>query len=509
MNDGKICVSVAAATVAELIGEVGRAARTADVVEVRFDSLNEGELDVFDRAGVASLLKTIAAAASGRIVLSTFRAPEQGGNRAISVAERKAFWNAVDYRGWADLEEDLVELAAPAVKICSHHDFTGVPDNLDEIGERLAATGADVVKIAVSAADAADPIPVWKLLEKARAENRPFIPIAMGESGKWTRILGLAHGALLTYAAPGAGRETAPGQVSAADLIDVYRVRELNAETAVYGILGGNTSVSLSPHMHNAAFHLHNLNAVFVPFQVRDLDAFMQRMVRPATREIELNFRGFSVTIPHKQTIIDHLDGLDETAGRIGAVNTVRIDPDGRLTGFNTDAPGFIEPLLNSYGDLQNARVAVLGAGGAARACVFALKQNGAAVTVFARDLPKAEPLAADFGVDLAELVIGGRAGYRDFDILVNTTPLGMKGKTENQSPATAEQLRGLDLVYDLVYVPFQTALMTAADEAEVPKIGGLAMLVAQAAEQHRIWTGLEPPVKEMSRAALRRLEIG
>ncbi len=260
----------------------------------------------------------------------------------------------------------------------------------------------------------------------------------------------------------------------------------------------------MSPYMHNAAFKFHDLNAVFVPLQVHDLDEFIRRMVKPETREIELNFKGFSVTIPHKQAIIKHLDFIDETAKKIGAVNTVKI-VDGKLHGYNTDAKGFIEPLLNSYGDLKNVKVAVLGAGGAARACVYALKNQEAKVTIFARDLKKAESLAEDFNVELKTLDTQNSA-LEDFDILVNTTPLGMKGKAEGETPFAAAQLKNLHLVYDLVYIPFQTALMNEADRAAVPKIGGLAMLIAQAMEQQKIWTNLDAPMKEMSRAVLERL---
>ena len=325
----------------------------------------------------------------------------------------------------------------------------------------------------------------------------------MGEAGKWTRILGLAHGAFMTYAALDAGRETAPGQVSAKDLIEVYRVKNLDEETEVYGILGNSTSVSMSPYMHNAAFQFHNLNAVFVPLQVNDLDEFIRRMVKPKTREVELNFKGFAVTIPHKQSIIKHLDSIDETAKKIGAVNTVKII-DGKLHGCNTDAQGFIEPLLNSYGDLQNAKVAVLGAGGAARACAYALKTAGAKVTIFARDLQKAQTLADDFGVESEEL---SNNNFNDFDILVNTTPLGMKGKAEDETPAFGEQFKNVKLVYDLVYNPFQTLLLKEADRFHIPKIGGLAMLIAQAMEQQKIWTGRDAPMQEMSRAVLKRLQ--
>jgi 3-dehydroquinate dehydratase/shikimate dehydrogenase len=502
MNNGKICVSVCAETADELIEQIKLAEDLADLIEIRFDCLNPSEIKQVWNSPV-----------SHKEEIYTFRPKEQGGKRNLSKNERLEFWQSGNVTDWVDFEMDLYEMNAVWNHrniICSHHDFSGVTENLDKVYDKMKATNAqlnnannDVLKIAVFANDITDSLTVWKLLERTKKDNTEIIPIAMGEAGKWTRILGLAHGAFMTYAALDVGQETAPGQVSAADLLEVYRAKELDETTEVYGILGNNTSVSMSPYIHNTAFKYHNLNSVFVPLQVHNLDEFVRRMVKPETREIELNFKGFSVTIPHKQAIIKHLDFVDETAEKIGAVNTVKIVDD-KLHGYNTDAHGFIEPLLNSYGDLTGARVAVLGAGGAARACVYALKQNGARVTVFARDIEKTKGFAEEFRVELKKLPT---ADFSDFDILVNTTPLGMKGKAEGETPAIAEQLKGVHLVYDLVYIPFQTALMNEADKAEVPKIGGLAMLIAQAMEQQKIWTGLDAPMKEMSRAALKRLK--
>ena len=513
MNKGKICVSVCAETADELIEQIKRADDSADVIEIRFDCLSENEFKIADSKETEKVLRRILVenAVKSEIIL-TFRPKDQGGWREMTKEARYDFW-ASGYDSWgADLEEEIFDCSRNWLyepRICSHHDFDKVPENLNQIYQRIKNTDlVDVIKIAVQTKDMTDSIAVWKLLETAKSDNRKIIPIAMGESGRWTRILGLAHGALMSYAALDAGKETAPGQVSARDLIEVYRAQNLNENTDVYGVLGSNTGVSMSPYMHNAAFRFHDLNAVFVPLQVHDLDAFIRRMVAPETREVELNFKGFAVTIPHKQNIIKHLDSIDETAERIGAVNTVKII-EGKMHGYNTDAQGFIEPLLNSYGDLKNAKVAVLGAGGAARACVDALKNQDAKVTIFARDLKKAELLAEDFQVECESFRASHSAArtYEDFDILVNTTPLGMKGATEGETPATAEQLRGLDLVYDLVYTPFRTALMREADRAEIPKIGGLAMLVAQATEQQKIWTGRDAPMKEMSRAVLERLQ--
>lgn len=512
MNNGKICVSVCAETADELIAQIKRAGELADVVEIRLDCLNNIETGFLYKS-----IKSARNSFKGKF-LATYRPFEQGGRKNITLAEREEFWlhsHIFEFVEWADLEHDfpakiITNLWGNAFEktLKSFHDFSGSDNDWDSFYQQLSEK-SDVVKIAAQTNDITDTIPIWKLLEKAKADDKQIIPIAMGESGKWTRILGLAHGAFMTYAALDAGRETAPGQVSAKDLLEVYRAKELDEATEVYGILGSNTSVSMSPYIHNAAFRFHGLNAVFVPLQTHDLDEFMRRMVKPATREIDLNFRGFSVTIPHKQAIIKHLDFVDETAAKIGAVNTVKI-VDGRLYGYNTDAPGFIEPLLNSYGDLQGARVAVLGAGGAARAVVYALKNAGAQVTIFARDLTKSKTLADEFEVELKELPNPEsqipNPKFDGFDILVNTTPLGMRGKAEGETPVSAEQLAGFHLVYDLVYIPFQTRLMEEADRAQVPKIGGLAMLIAQAVEQQKIWTGLDAPVKEMSRAALERL---
>ena len=429
----------------------------------------------------------------------------------LSAPERMDFWR--DFPGCAlndfiDLEFDLkIEredlMARQAQIINSFHDFKGVPENLEEIYDKLSKkTG--IIKIAVQADDITDAIPVWKLLAKAETDDKKIIPIAMGEAGKWTRVLGLAHGAPMTYAALETGGETAPGQISARDFIEIYRVQELDERTEIYGVLGADTSYSLSPLMHNAAFKENNLNCVFIPFQVKNLDEFIRRMAREKTREIDLNFRGFSVTIPHKQAIIKHLDFLDEAAREIGAVNTIKIIG-GKLYGYNTDALGFIEPLRNFYGDLRGAKVAVLGAGGAARACVYALKKERAEVTIFARDEKKSFNLADEFKIQSSKFKAQS-AKYNNFDIVVNTTPLGTKGELQNESIVAAEQIKFVKLVYDLVYNPSQTRLMAEADKAGAAKIGGLAMLVAQGAEQFKIWTKKAAPVKEMSAAVLKRL---
>lgn len=495
-NQGKICISLCAKTAAELAEKIERAAPLADIIEVRFDCLEPERLE-----------ECLDIALSARAeVLATFRPKGEGGFRDISDDERIDFWNQGNELGFwgADLEEDRIEESFDWLwnnRIVSFHDFSGMPSELEASYERLAATGADIVKIAVQADRITDAIPLWKLLKHANADNKQLVPIAMGEAGKWTRILGLAHGSPLAYASLKESSGTAPGQITAADLVDVYRVKELSRESRVFGLIAGDTSYSMSPYIQNAAIARAGFDAVFVPLQLADIEEFFQRMVREGSREIDLNFRGFAVTNPHKRAVIDVLDTIDETAEAIGAVNTIFHDS-GKWLGTNTDAEGFIAPLKERYGSLSGAYVAVIGAGGAARACVYALRQEGADVTVLARDTTKAKPLAEEFGARLLPLEALERP-----DILVNTTPLGTRGEHENETPVSAENLSGIKLVYDLTYNPRETRLLKEAREAGCETLDGLEMLIHQAAEQFKIWSGLEADTAAMRTAAIKRLE--
>jgi 3-dehydroquinate dehydratase/shikimate dehydrogenase len=493
MNNGKICVSVCARTVDELRRRAAAATQTADLVELRLDCLSDAE---FDRLPLDQFEKHIL----------TLRPREQGGFRDLTLQERTTFWSTVRGKFGVDLEEDTAYLATTDFdpKICSFHDFSESGINLSEIFGRLTETPDAIIKIAVNVSDAAEAIDVWKLLQTARSESKQIIPVAMGEAGKWTRILGLAHGAYLTYAAPDKGDRTAPGQITVADMLDVFRVKELDRQTAVYGIIAGDTSYSMSPFIHNAAFKAAGRNAVFVPFQVRDLNQFVRRMVRPECREVELNFHGFSVTNPYKRSIVKHLDGLDETARSIGAVNTIKI-VNGEFQGLNTDADGFIGPLKRAFGDLRSANVALVGAGGAARACAYPLKREGAKVTVLARDPVKADDLAAAFGLTTGNWEL--KTGFETFDIVVNATPLGTKGDLIRESIATRDQLSGVKLVYDLVYNPAETRLLREAKAAGAKTISGFDMLLAQAVEQQKIWTDETPDIEAMRAAAQKRLD--
>jgi len=464
----RICVSVCEKNLDTLREALGRADEWADIVELRLDCLDETPQNV-----------------SARPVILTYRPAEQGGQRNLSREDRIAFWKTAP-RGesvWWDLEADLTAEVSPdwSNVIVSHHDFSGVPNDLQEIYERLAQTPARVVKIAVQAKDVVDCLPVFQLIDRARSEGREIIAIAMGNAGVATRILGPSRGAFLTYGSLDNESATAPGQVNAQSLRSLYHIDKIDSETMICGLVGLPVLHSVSPQIHNAAFVSEGLNGVYLPFEVTDLSAFFRRMVHPRTRELNWNLRGLSVTAPHKETVMNFLDWIDPQAKEIGAVNTVVVEND-RLLGYNTDAAGFIEPLLERLNSLSDKRVAIIGAGGAARAAIWALQKQRANVTLFARDLAKAQLF------DVPSQLLSS-ASFQGYDLVVNTTPLG-SGAYIDQSPATAQQLSGARWVYDLIYNPSETKLMREAHQVGCKTLGGLEMLNAQARIQFEFWTG-------------------
>lgn len=507
----RICISICESTVAALENAIAAAAKLCDLIEVRLDCLDPVELKR------ESLAITKALQDSGAESILTFRPCEQGGRRELDYAARYIFWVSrvsPASAGLCDIELDVAEgfnsSQSPPLGpvdwsriICSHHDFVGVPADLKQIYRRMARTPARVLKIAVQADDAIECLPVFQLLNCAREDGREMIAIAMGMAGVATRILGPSRGAFLTYASLDNESATAPGQISASELAEVYRLRSIDRHTQIFGLVGWPVSHSVSPLMHNAAFAAAGANAVYIPFESRDIKTFIKLMIHPRTRELDWNVRGLSVTAPHKFAVVDQLDWIEPAAQEIGAVNTIVIEDDA-LRGYNTDAPGFITPLERKFGDLRGAHCAVIGAGGAASAALWSFKQAGARATVSARDAAKARALAERFGAEHLPLE---EARFEGFDVVVNATPLGTAGEFEGETPASWSQLRGAGLAYDLVYNPTETRFLREARDAGCKTLGGLAMLVAQANEQFKLWTGVSAPEGAMYSAAERRLQ--
>ncbi len=263
----------------------------------------------------------------------------------------------------------------------------------------------------------------------------------------------------------------------------------------VYGIIGWPVEHSLSPAMHNAAFKALGLKGVYGLFPVRP--ASLAEAIRGLR---SLGIAGVSVTIPHKEAVMAYLDEIEETARAIGAVNTI-LNQDGRLLGFNTDWLGALKALEERI-SLSGKKAVVVGAGGSAKAVVYALTQAGARVYVYNRTLAKAQKLAQTFGLEGAYPLEALEEASGE--ILVQTTSVGLK---EDKSPVPQKILRRFRLVMDLVYQPLKTRLLREAEEAGCETVDGLSMLVYQGIEQFRIWTGQRPSAALMREAAEKEIK--
>lgn len=263
----------------------------------------------------------------------------------------------------------------------------------------------------------------------------------------------------------------------------------ISPATALCGIVLHPAAHTRSPAMHNAAFASLGLDAVFLAFDVEPA-----RLGDAVAGARALGVRQLAVSIPHKQAVLAHLDAVDDTARRIGAVNTLTLR-NGRWVGANTDWIGLARALERETA-LAGRRAVVLGAGGTARAATFALREHGARVVVLNRGVERAEALARELGAESAGPL--DRLGTLDYDVLVNTTSVGLRS---DESPVPAATLRPGAVVLDAVYDPPETRLLRDARQRGARCIGGKWMLVEQAVEQIRLWSGKTPPAEVLAQA--------
>jgi 3-dehydroquinate dehydratase / shikimate dehydrogenase len=368
----------------------------------------------------------------------------------------------------------------------SMHDFDRTPELVRSI--RTPPHGeVDVVKVATHAHTIDDSL---RLLLLAR-NSRNFVASPMGEIGLPARVLSLREGSALVYAP--VAQATAPGQVSFHELKKLYRAHRLNRRTKVFGVIGNPIAHSLSPLLHNSGFGFRGLNAVYLPFLVKDLRDFLSAIPK-------LGISGFSVTIPYKQAILKHLKDCDPLAADIGAVNTVTVRRDGSLSGTNTDYVGVLR-ALDTRLRLDKSRILIFGAGGSARAAAFALARAGASVAVCARrDRPAGELARAVGGEALPRRALRSES----FDAILNATPIGMH-PVDAISPLKPSELQ-CRLVMDLIYRPEKTRLLQLAASKGIPTVSGVDMFLAQGIAQWELWTGQRAPEAIMRRAVMESL---
>src|SRR5215813_446043 len=380
--------------------------------------------------------------------------------------------------------EQIQKLRTRAALILSFHDFRATR-KLEETLERMVAIPADFYKLVPTATTLADNVTMMKFLEK-HGDSHSLVGMCMGEQGIPSRVLGVRAGSVFTFAAANPGEETGPGQVTAQELRNTYRIEQVDQATRVYGVAGDPVAHSLSPTIMNTALRRENVNGVYLALHAKTLPDLLQ-----CVREIPIH--GLSITMPYKEAILKHLDNTDSHTAKIGACNTVVRGQDGKLYGFNTDTSGVVRPLEQRI-TLDKARVLVLGAGGAARAAVFGLKERGCEVHILNRSVGPAQKLARS-----AHARVRRRADLKkaSFDVIINATPVGMGNSQE--SPLQEKEINAR-FVFDMVYDPPETRLVQLARSRGAAIIPGIEMFVHQAARQFEIWTGKPAPWDEMLR---------
>lgn len=277
---------------------------------------------------------------------------------------------------------------------------------------------------------------------------------------------------------------------------------QITGKTRVCALFGDPVEHAMSPVMHNAAFQKLGLDYVYIPCRVKKED--LGKAVAGARA---MNFRGLNVTIPHKLAVIPFLDKLDPMAQKLGAVNTV-VNDAGVLTGYNTDATGFLQSLLEKSIEPKGKKIAVLGAGGSARAIAFILADRGARLTILNRHLERAQELAKDVGKDVKALPLDElnlALALKESEVLINATSLGMHPHPD-ETPVPSQLLRQNLVVVDIVYNPIETRLLREARAAGAMTIDGVEMLVWQGAQGFEKWTGRKAPVDLMRQEAIKAL---
>ncbi|MHB1158556.1 MAG: shikimate dehydrogenase [Phycisphaerales bacterium] len=406
--------------------------------------------------------------------------------------------------------------------ILSSHDFRGRPADLFQSVEAMVhADACRVVKVAWTARSLRDNVQAFELLE---AGHKPTIALCMGEAGLPSRVLAKKFGALLTFASAGdsdttsggiTSGGTAPGQVSIDTLKKLYRWDALRPDTRVFGVIGQPVAHSMSPAIHNAGFDAAGFNGVYLPLPIPPEYEHFKATVTTWLDYKPLDFRGASVTIPHKENLLrftaehDKRNEIEPLAKTIGAANTLTVRDDGSLYASNTDYAAALDSVCDAMklkrDQLRDLRIGVIGAGGAARAVVAGFAHVGAAVTVFNRTPARAEQLATEFSPFVAAASLDAIADSV-CDVLINCTPIGMHPNVD-ASPVShwPKQLPGV--VFDTIYNPVETLLLRQAAARGCVTIGGAEMFVRQAAAQFRLWTGLPAPADLFSRILVERLE--
>jgi len=540
----KLTVAIMVRSLSQALSAAAQAAeRGADLVEFRLDEFTS------DKAAITTLIED-----SPLPSIVTIRPTFEGGQYTGSDSDRIPLFQAAcaGTRKPAYIDVELIayqkspELRMAVQQLVSHpgqvnptdtglllsnHDFTSRPIDLyQRIEAMLAAPACRVMKIVWRARSLRDNIEAFQIIEQ---RHRPTIALCMGEEGLASRVLAKKFGALVTYVAVEDGAGTAPGQPSVAQIKSLYRWDQINAATQVFGVIGHPVGHSISPAFHNAGFDATGFNGIYLPMPIPPEYEHFKATVATWLACESLHFKGASVTIPHKQNLLRFVQEtggeIEPLSAKIGAANTLIVRPDGKLFACNTDYGAALDAVCDGLSitrdQLAGKRIAVLGAGGAARAIVAGFAHYGATVVIYNRTFDKAAQLASDFhnqptqhsgsgsgsGSGSKSKVVAAKMDKlcdSCCEVYINCTSVGMSPSIDATAmdSAITSALSPGTVVFDTVYNPLETRLLREARAAGCVTISGAEMFIRQGADQFTRFTGRQAPLDVLRQVVMSKL---
>lgn len=494
MNQPLVCMTLTGKTLDENLKLVKKYEKYIDIVELRVDHLDEDE-QLYARRFPAMIYQPCILTIRRDIDGGLFTGGEFA--RTNLYARALAFANPDKSKNFAfvDFEDDFhipsIQDAAMAfgVKIIrSYHNMKDPVTNIRERCDIMRKTGYEIPKIAFMPHSLSDVLNLIK--EGERMTQYEHILCAMGPLGFPSRILASYTNSFLTYVSPQEVLENtkAIGHIDPVTINDVYHFHSINQDTSLYGITGWPLVKTSSPEIHNKGYAAKGMNAVYIPYRsplISDTLSFCEG----------IGVKGLSVTIPHKESVLYYLHEQSPEVVQIGACNTI-VRKNNKWLGYNTDAPGFRRALEEFLGPvkIKHKKVAVIGAGGAAKAIVYVLKQMGARVCIFNRTVETAAQLADKYGFNYCQLDAHCAAKLDEYStLIVQTTSVGMNAEGPSNSendPIYFYDFRGNELLFDIVYEPATTPVMKRASLAGCRVCNGFKMLEYQGYEQFKLFTG-------------------
>ena len=472
-----ICLVLTGSTIEENVSQFERNREYVDLVELRIDLLHESSRV---RAALFPSLVDVP-------VIVTIRRQSDGGRYAGPERSRLALLESIldgDF-AYVDIEYDVKRSIAEqkargkGIRIIrSTHDFNGLPDDIFHRISKIAAKG-DIPKLAVTPNSIIDLITLFRVRTELKGVDEKIV-LGMGDFGLPSRILYKRMGSLWTYCSE---IPIAPGQITARQMKTLYHADRVDDRTHIYGVIGNPVLPSFSPRIQNPGFRGINFNAIYLPFPVDSVRSFF------ILAEM-LHISGFSVTVPHKQAVLPYLGKITREVKQIGSCNTV-VRSKNLWVGMNTDYYGFVEPLVTEIDAKKIQSALVIGAGGAARAVVWALRNHGCKVTIVNRNVDRAKHLAMETMASYDSLDNANE--YYKVDLVVQTTSVGMVPDVDGD-PIPEYPFNRNQVVYELVYRPKYTRMMQRALEAGCRLHFGIDMLVRQGKHQFEAFTGYHYP---------------